>query len=244
LEKSQILIINRYYIPKVNRAKDLKGNSDKSLSAMRLTQKKIEDILVGILGEDGLPLIRELYGKENVSEFDLAHRTKKDIKVIRKQLYLLNNHNVIGFNRKKDKQKGWYIYYWTLLPENIKFAYTKRKNELLVKLKERLGEEQRELFYVCSQRCTRLNFDQAMDFEFKCPECGELVSQDKSEENIANIQKRISVIEEELEQIKKEERKAPRAAEPKTKKKSLKKKVKVVKKSAVKKKLVKIKKKK
>jgi len=210
---------------------------------MRLTQKKIEDILLGILGEEGMPLVRELYGKENVSEFDLAHKTKKDIKVIRKQLYLLHNHNVIGFNRKKDKQKGWYIYYWTLLPENIKFSYIKRKMDSLAKLKERLGEEQRELFYVCSQRCTRLNFDQAMDFEFRCPECGELVSQDKSEENIAYIQKKVKEIEEELEQIKKEERKAPRAAESKAKKRPVKKKVKVIKKATAKKRVLKIKKK-
>ena len=34
---------------------------------MRLTQKKIEEILVKILGEEGLPLIRELIGKENIS---------------------------------------------------------------------------------------------------------------------------------------------------------------------------------
>src|SRR3989339_777637 len=170
---------------------------------MRLTTKKVEEILVNLLSEEGLPLIRELAGKFNISEFDLASKTKKDIKIIRKMLYLLYNHNLVGFNRKKDKQKGWYIYYWTLLPENIKFAYFKRKTELLAKLKERLGEEQRELFYVCPQRCTRLNFDQAMDFEFRCPECGELVSQDKGEENIFNIKKKIMEIEEELEQIKK-----------------------------------------
>ena len=42
---------------------------------MRLTQNKIEEITLPILGEEGLLLIKELYGKENVSEFDLAKRT-------------------------------------------------------------------------------------------------------------------------------------------------------------------------
>ena len=88
---------------------------------MRLTPKKIEEIMLSVLGEAGLPLIKELTGRENVSEFELATKTKKDIKIVRKMLYLLYNQNLISFTRKKDKQKGWYIYYWTLLPESIKF---------------------------------------------------------------------------------------------------------------------------
>ncbi len=96
---------------------------------MRFTPKKIEEILVAILGPDGLPLVKEMIGRSNVSEFDLAKRAKKDIKVIRKQLYILHTNNLVGFTRKKDKIKGWYIYYWTLLPDNVKFTYLKRKKE-------------------------------------------------------------------------------------------------------------------
>ncbi|MEK6938634.1 MAG: hypothetical protein AABX04_06320 [Nanoarchaeota archaeon] len=172
---------------------------------MRLNQKKIEEISITILGEAGLPLIRELYGKENVSEFDLAHRTKKDIKVIRKMLYLLYNNNVVGFTRKKDKQKGWYIYYWTLLPESILFLYIKKRKELLESLKQRLEQEGKELFFLCENNCIRLNFDQAMDFEFHCPECGELVSQTGSEEP-DQIKKKIGEIQEELADAEKETR--------------------------------------
>src|SRR3989344_1488890 len=107
---------------------------------MRLTPKKISEILVTILKEEGLPLVQELMGRENVSEFELADKTKKDIKVIRRMLYTLYNHNLVGFTRKKDKIKGWYIYYWTLLPENIKFNYFKTKKELMQKLKQELEQ--------------------------------------------------------------------------------------------------------
>ncbi len=204
---------------------------------MRLNQKKIEEVSITILGEEGLPLIRELYGKENVSEFDLANRTKKDIKVIRKQLYLLYNNNVVGFTRKKDKQKGWYIYYWTLLPESIVFLYIKKRKEKLEELKEKLERENKEIFFSCKNNCVRLNFDQAMDFEFHCPECGELVSQVGSEEP-DQIKKRISEIEEELVNAEKVESK-PRKAKPvkEVKKKPA---VKKVKKAVVKKAVKKI----
>lgn len=185
---------------------------------MRLTQKKIEEVMLSILGEEGLPLVKELQGKENVSEFDLARKTKKDIKIVRKMLYLLYNHNLVGFTRKKDKEKGWYIYYWTLLPDSIKFSYFKKKRELLGRLKQRLGEENLELFFVCSNNCIRLNFDQAMDFEFHCPECGELISQDENNDRLEGLRKKINEIEEELEKLK-ERRKVRRKAVKARKKK-------------------------
>ena len=185
---------------------------------MRLTQKKIEEIMLSILGEEGLLLIKELTGKQHVSEFELADRLKKDIKIVRKMLYLLYNHNLVSFIRKKDKIKGWYIYYWTLQPESIKFSYVKRKKELLAKLQQRLEEESKELFFTCPKRCVRLNFDQAMDFEFHCPECGELLSQENNTERIETLRKKVSEIEAELEELL-EKRKARKVVSKARKKK-------------------------
>jgi transcription initiation factor TFIIE subunit alpha len=197
---------------------------------MRLTQKKIEEILTGILGQDGLTLIQELIGKENISEFDLAKKIKKDIKVVRKMLYLLYNFNLVGFTRKKDKQKGWYIYYWTLLPESIKFNYFKMKRELMERYQQQLDDEQGELFFVCPNDCVRLNFDQAMEFEFHCPECGELINQDEGDKQRAELKKKIEKLQEELEKLKLQREVKRKVV--KEKKKEVKEKKKVVRKSA------------
>jgi len=223
---------------------------------MRLTPKKIEKILVQILGHEGLPLIQSLIGKENVSEFDLATKINYDIKVVRRLLYTLYNHNIVAFTRKKDKQKGWYIYYWTLLPESIKFSYFKRKKEILERLNERLVEEQQELFFVCPNDCVRLNFDQSMDFEFHCPECGELINQDNGKERIEILEIKIIELSKEIEmllkqrqtkrkQVKEKARKTEEKAKEKVRKKSIKKvlsKKKVIKKMESVKKPLKIKK--
>lgn len=173
---------------------------------MRLTPKKIEEILLQVVREEGMPLIRELLARDNVSEFDLAIKTKQDIKIIRKLLYILYNHNLVSFNRKKDKQKGWYIYYWTLLPESIKFGYFKMKRELLERLKCQLEEERRELFFICNNSCTRLNFDQAMEFEFRCPECGKLLGQDDNKVRVEDLEKKVSETSQEVELILEERR--------------------------------------
>lgn len=184
---------------------------------MRLTQKKIEEIIVNILGHEGLTLLKQLYGKEHVSEFDLASRTKMDIKVVRRLLYVLYNNNLVGFIRKKDKEKGWYIYYWTLLHESLKFIYFKKKREALVLLQQQLEQEKKELFFVCVHRCVRLNFDQATDFEFHCPECGELISHDSSATRIPELVAQIKALNAELEEEKEEQKQASKSAQSRRK---------------------------
>lgn len=174
---------------------------------MRLTKKKIDEIMVRILGEEGLSLVNQLKDKENISEFDLAKKTKKDIKVVRKMLYILYNYNLVGFHRKKDKEKGWYIYFWKLLSENIKFEHQKWKKELLGRLQERLEAERKDLFFVCPSRCTRLNFDQAIELEFHCPECGLLLAQDENEARVQEMRRKIAEIEEEFRSEREERKK-------------------------------------
>ena len=202
---------------------------------MRLTQKKIEEILLSILGSEGLPLIQQLYGKQNVSEFDLATKTKKDIKVIRRMLYTLYNHNIVGFIRKKDKQKGWYIYYWTILPDNVKFAYIRKKKEQLVRLQQQLEDEGKELFFACSKRCVRLNFDQATEFEFHCPECGDLISPDLGPEKMAGLKKQIAEITADMHHMQEEKKVRKMKAKERKKEVIAKKKVSKTKKKAKKK---------
>ncbi|MDH3382265.1 MAG: hypothetical protein OEL54_06130, partial [Flavobacteriaceae bacterium] len=45
------------------------------------------------------------------------------------------------FMRKKDKKKGWYIYYWTLDLKRVKHLVFELKKKRLEKLKERVGRE-------------------------------------------------------------------------------------------------------
>ncbi|MBR9683450.1 hypothetical protein GOV03_02830 [Candidatus Woesearchaeota archaeon] len=171
---------------------------------MKLTRSKIEEVIISIAGTEGLRLVRELKSKENISEFVLATNLKRDIKIVRNLLYKLYNYNLISSIRKKDKQKGWYIYYWTLIPDNIKFLYLKNKKVELIKLKARLKKEQTEQFYTCPKKCIRLDFDQAIDFEFRCPECGELISHHHDPKIIIKLEKRIFKLEEELKNAEKE----------------------------------------
>ena len=148
-----------------------------------------------VAGESGIEIANYLRNKKNVSEFKIADALKKDIKRIRTGLYKLVNSNMVSSIRKKDKQKGWYIYYWTINVDQIKFLLKDIKAKKLEKLRERTEREKKTLFFVCENRCIRLNFDRATDFQFKCPECGLLMSLEDNTKIIENIEREIELLE-------------------------------------------------
>lgn len=165
---------------------------------MKLSNKILEDVITEIAGKDVLPLVKALKNKKNVSEFKLAESIKQEINITRNMLYRLYKFNLVSFIRKKDKVKGWYIYYWTFKNKNIKHIALDIKKKRLQQLKERLEREKDGQFYMCSMQCMRLNFDQAVDFQFKCPECGGLMEFDNNKEKINEIEKEIKQIEKEI----------------------------------------------
>jgi len=165
---------------------------------LKLSNKLIDNVISEVAGDDVIPLVRSLKNKKNVSEFKLADSIKQEINITRNMLYRLFNSNLVSFTRKKDKKKGWYVYYWTFNVKQIRYLIDSLKKKRLEKLKERLVREKESNFYVCPQKCIRLDFDQAMNFEFKCPECGSLIEQEDNEEKILQIEKQVIQIEKEI----------------------------------------------
>ncbi len=165
---------------------------------MHLSNKIIESTIAEVAGEDVLSIVHFLKNKKNISEFKIADAIKKEINETRNMLYRLHEANLISFIRKKDKKKGWYIYYWTFKPKMIRHLILSLKKENLAKLKDRLSREKSSHFFICQNKCIRLDFDQAMNFEFKCPECGEIMNQEENLENIKLIEEEIKKIEKDL----------------------------------------------
>lgn len=153
---------------------------------MKVTNKVIEDVVSEVAGADTVPLILAIKDKKNISEFKIADMLKEQINITRNMLYRLLDQNLVNFIRKKDRQKGWYIYYWTFNPKQVRFLTFKLQKQKLLKLRERLEREKSAQFFACPNGCIRLDFEQSMNFEFKCPECGSII---QHQENALEIQK-------------------------------------------------------
>lgn len=162
-----------------------------------LTNKKLYETITEVAGESAVAIVDFLKNKKNISEFIIAEKTKLDMQTTRHILYKLNSSNVASYIRKKDRKKGWYISYWTFNRRRVKELINKIKREKVERLRDQLKREEdnKDNFFICSKACARLDFDQATEFEFKCPECGSLLIQQENAKTIDNIKRRISDIE-------------------------------------------------
>ena len=219
---------------------------------MKINNQIIEETIVDLVGEDLPPLLNILLkGKANISEFKIAEQLNVTVNQVRSMLYRLQEYNLVDFMRKKDKRKGWYIYYWTLNKKNTFGLLKEYKRKQLIDLKIRLKREEVGGFFVCPVGCMRLKMDQAMEVDFKCQECGTLLKDQNNARTVENIQKMIKEIEVELSEPlqlegalknvlrKRREVKKKKVVKEKVVKEEPVKEVKVVKKKAVKKKVVK-----
>lgn len=157
----------------------------------------LKKIVRELVSEEAIPIVEYLKGKTKISEFVISEELEMEIHKTRFFLYKLLDHNIVSFIRKKDKIKGWYICYWDLNEDVINHLDQKIKDEKMDKLQERLKREEENQFYLCRNACARMDFDRAMEFTFKCPECGEIMHQQDNTRTIDFLKERIKELEDE-----------------------------------------------
>src|SRR3989344_6767183 len=165
---------------------------------MDLLDKIVDDFISEMVGKDVLELVQYLKKRENVSEFKLAEHFNLTVNQIRNMLYRLYAHSLVDFTRKKDKKKGWYIYYWDFYLKRALDAALAHKEKRLGVLKDLLKREEAGQYFVCPDNDVRLGFEQAIECGFKCPECDKVLVQDNNSRKIQRLMKTIGELEEEL----------------------------------------------
>ena len=181
--RGMVIIKKRHEVPTMNQKLKLMN--------AKPNRKLTEEVVTELVGEQALPIVDFLRGKTKISEFIIAEELEMEINETRNILYKLLEHNIVTFIRKKDRIKGWYICYWDLNEHMIPQLNAKMNGQKLEKMEERLAKENGGTFYLCTNACSRMDFDRAMEFEFKCPECGGLMSQQDNSRTIEFLKDRI-----------------------------------------------------
>lgn len=176
---------------------------------MKIAQKQIEEMITEIAGPEGLPVYKALKDKENVNEFLIAEKLHLTINQIRNILYKFDAHNLVSSTRKKDRKKGWYIYFWTFLEDRASQVYVTLKRNRMKHLEVRLEREKAHQFYLCVNRCTRVSVEAAMENQFMCVECGQLMSPEDNTKTINRIEKEIEELEAEVKRLETTEKPVP-----------------------------------
>ncbi len=169
---------------------------------MKVPQKAVEEAIFEIAGKEGLPVFKILKDKENVNEFTIADKLKLTINQIRNIIYKFEQYNLVTSTRKKDRKKGWYIYFFTLNKKQTEDLVVQLKENKTTILKRQLDRETAHEFYTCPNRCMRLTLENAMEHNFMCSECGSLLEPEEKEKNMQRINKQIKDLEDELKKFK------------------------------------------
>ncbi len=154
--------------------------------------EKILDITYELVGEEASQVVEYLYSNPGASEFDISEEIGFTVSQIRSILYELKSKNLIDYDRRKDKEKGWYLYYWKVVAQNFETVYMNEKKKKLEQFKERLENEENSTFYICPNFCKRLSFEDSLENNFTCPVCGSLMNEENKDRKIEMLKRNIS----------------------------------------------------
>ncbi|MFH1248867.1 MAG: hypothetical protein V1660_01840 [archaeon] len=163
-----------------------------------MQERMLYEVVEAIVGKNGDAIVDILKDKKDVNEFKIAEKLKLTINQARNILYKLSSQDVVSFIRKKDKAKGWYIYYWTLNITKSLEHLLKLKQKELYDSQNILKSLQTKRFYHCNGCSMNLTEETALNHDFLCPECGTLLEASDNNEKIAEINKKISKVEKEI----------------------------------------------
>ena len=175
---------------------------------MNLMDKYIEEAIIELVGKEGLSVYLLLKNKENYSEFLLSEKLKININQIRNILYKFDSQNLVSFTRKKDRKKGWYIYYWTFRHDQINELIKRKKLHQLKIIDEQIMKEKTVIYYSCPNKCVRMTIEDAMEYAFVCPECGSIFNPDDSSKRMQKLNEEKKEIQELLDNFEKAKIKA------------------------------------
>ena len=148
--------------------------------------------------EEAVKLIDILKDSSETTDDEIANKTGIRLNSVRKILYKLYDHSLVGLRRTRDPQTGWFIFHWRLQPDQLEGFILSQKRRVLEKLVLRMEYEKNHDFYYCyTPGCRRIPFEEAVELLFKCPTCGKpLMHYDND--------KIIQVVATKVEQLRKE----------------------------------------
>ena len=146
--------------------------------ARRKGRKELLELAMDMGGEEAVEVIKALEKKGEATDEELAEATEIRVNTVRKILYMLYDTKLADFKRIRDKETGWYYYYWRLDTKRLPEILRAKKMEELKTLRRMLEEETQEIYYHCGDPGhPKLTFDEALEYEFQCPICGAMLQE-------------------------------------------------------------------
>lgn len=131
------------------------------------------DMVEDVAGPDVKKVAILLFNnRDEVTDEMIAEELDVKLDEVRKALYKLLDLEIASFRKVRDKQTGWFIYFWKLEPEKITTVVIKKQRAVHFKILERLQYERENMFFHCNTKdCYRKTFQEAIELDFECDKC-------------------------------------------------------------------------
>jgi transcription initiation factor TFIIE subunit alpha len=165
-----------------------------------LNDPLVQEVLFNIFegDEKGFEVIEVLLEKGETTEEEIAKELGVKLNVVRKLLYKLYDARLVDYKRWKDEDTNWYSYTWLPTLEKLSYVVKKKLNELIKELEEKLEFEKSNMFFYCPKCNVRFTFEEAMDYGFACPGCGNMLEEFNNAELIKDLEEQIKFLKNEL----------------------------------------------
>ena len=166
--------------------------SKKFLSLLK--RDDVKTFIFNLAGEEGYLVFSYLVklGRE-IDEFSLSEKVDIQINKLRSILYKLYNKKLVNFSRRRDKKRGWFLYSWSAVPDQLIYLMRKKYENEIKNLSKLLKGD----YYYCD-KCDKIyTLEEAAKNMFFCPVCGaQLISSRQMKDE---IEKRLKKARENLD---------------------------------------------
>ncbi len=189
-----------------------KGNKSRAISIASVNQnkkminskkllslKEAEKYVYEAGGENGLKIFKYLIEKDVVEESQLARKLGVEkINTIRKDLYKLFSKGLVSYIRKKRGKKAWYTYYWFANSDILISALKQEYQDEIEQIKKAVDLNKVEEYYTCPV-CNRVyDARTALENDFKCSNCGNILTHIDTEKVLETKLERIKELEKKI----------------------------------------------
>ncbi|MCS7111015.1 MAG: hypothetical protein N3D82_06045 [Ignisphaera sp.] len=139
-------------------------------------------VVEALAGENGRRIVEALLNSQGgKSDEELSQELNLRANDVRKLLYELSKQGFVAYTRMTKSDSRWYNYYWYTDMDMLRQSISRRMDEVIRVLNERLTYEASQTFYMCPNDLSRYTFDEAFENNFRCIQCGsELIEVDNS----------------------------------------------------------------
>lgn len=170
-----------------------------------LTFKLTQEFLTSVGGPEAVNVVRICLDKNGKCLDEDIETKMKTLKIteIRSILNRLHYRGIACYNKTKNKNSGWYTYTWEIKKRRIVELILEQQSEQLQKLEQKARFDVNHEFFVCKKACEETAFEIAAQYEFRCPECGEMMNPIDGKKKNKDVQEHILLLRTELGELQK-----------------------------------------